>query len=520
MAETNSHLLREDIKKRNDEDLQTSDRFVLYILIAHLPFIYFIVPAGYGTNFAGAIPATLAVFASWFAYKSMPGTLLSRSVMTVSLMVMSMIIIMQQYGRLEMHFHIFAALAFLIIWRDFKVILLAALVIAIHHAAAVPLQLANFQLAGTPFIVYAQSCNWETFFIHAAFVVIESAVLMFFCHRMNGQFTLSSHVMAAMQYAADQRDLTVQIEQIPVTSKTDQAFIKSLKSFYDLINQTINHFKDAGNNLNSFASKGVETSEKNYHSLDDQNKRIESVATATEQMNQSINNVAENTFKASELSSHASQILLNAEQESTDSVREVSQLIGRLEAVAKTFDELSYDVSSINNAIDLITDISNQTSLLSLNASIEAARAGEHGRGFSVVADQVRQLAEKSKEATESILETGKNINSSVDSVVDEMHVCQQSGQKAIDSVNKSSETMRTAADSATNINQLNQQIAEMMEEQSLVAGQISKTMHELFATNSRMIDSIQSSVDQSRQTQSLATDLMGRAKQFNTQMG
>lgn len=519
MADTISQLLDDDIHQRNQEDLKASDRLVLLILAAHLPFIYFIVPAGYGTHFLGALPATLAVLTSWFAYKTLPGTLLSRSVMTVSLMIMSMILIMQQYGRLEMHFHIFAALAFMIIWRDFRVVLLAALTIAVHHAVAVPLQLSDFQLAGVSFVVYGQSCNWETFFIHATFVVIESLVLMFFCHRMNAQFRLSSHVMAAMHHAADRRDLTIQFGQIPVSSKTDLAFIHSLKRFYQLVNETISHIKTAGDSLDTFASQGVDISETNYRSLDEQNKRIESVATATEQMNQSINAAADNTLEASRLSSSTRERLLGAEQDSVFSVNEVNQLISRLDAVSSTFDALNQDITSINTTVDLITEISNQTSLLSLNASIEAARAGEQGRGFSVVAEEVRQLAEKSKQATESILQTGKNINASVNSVIEQMSACRQTSQDAIDSVNKSRDTMHHAAESAVNIHQLNQQIAEMMEEQSVVAAQISQTMHELFTTNSSMIASLQMSVEQSQQTKTLATDLMGRARLFNTQL-
>lgn len=506
-----------DIQHRQQEDLKGSDRLVLFILLAHLPFIYWLVPAGFGTHFQGAVPATLAVIASWFAYQTLPGTLLSRSVMTISLMLMSMILIMQQFGRLEMHFHIFVALAFVIIWRDYRMILLAALVIAVHHAIAVPVQTAGAQLAGIPFMVYGQTCDWETFFIHAAFVIFEAAVLMYFCLRMHRQFMLSNQVMAAMQYAAEHRDLTIEFAEMTARSTNDHAFIGSLKHFYDLISDTINHFKQAGNNLGSYATRGVEISESNFAALTEQNQRIESVATATEEMNQSIAEVANHTSKASTLSSDSRDILQKAGQHATHSVTEVRELIDKLGRVESTFDGLSNDIASINAAIELITEISNQTSLLSLNASIEAARAGEHGRGFSVVAEEVRQLAEKSKQATESIMNTAEKIDTSVTVVISEIGACHDSGKQAISSVNSSSETMREAEARSQAINKLNRQIAEMMEEQSVVSAQISQTMHELFDTNSTMIATIEDSVNQSRETQSLATDLLGRANQFQT---
>jgi len=517
MAKLTTDLFQTDIQQRQSQDFKTSDRLVLLILMAHLPFVYWLVPAGFGTHFQGGIPATLAVLASWFAYKTLPGTLLSRSVMTVSLMLMSMIVIMQQFGRLEMHFHIFVALAFVIIWRDYRMVLLAALLIAVHHAIAVPLQTAETQLGSIPFMVYGQSCNWETFFIHAAFVIIEAGVLMYFCLRMHRQFMLSSQVMAAMQYAAEQRDLTIQFSDIPATNTSDRAFIGSLKHFYDLISDTMNHFKQAGSSLGNYARKGVEVSESNFAALAGQNQRIESVATATEEMNQSIGEVATNTAKASSLSSDTREILQHAERHAGQSVNEVSQLINKLNSVEATFNSLNRDIASINAAIELITEISNQTSLLSLNASIEAARAGELGRGFSVVAEEIRQLAGKSKQATESIMNTAEQIDSSVKLVISEIAACHDTGKGAIDSVNQSSHTMREAAERAEAINILNRQIAEMMEEQSVVATQISQTMHQLFDSNGDMIETIEESVNQSRQTQSLATDLLGRANQFNT---
>ncbi|MEP2790985.1 MAG: hypothetical protein ABJI36_12875, partial [Kangiellaceae bacterium] len=197
-------------------DHAASDKIMLYILAAHLPFIYFIVPMGYETHMQGAIPATLAVIASAVAYFGARGTFISRAVIATSMMLMSMILIMQQLGRLEMHFHIFSVLAFLIIWRDWKILILAAGVIAIHHAMSVPLQLSKTSIGDVPYVVYGQTCDWPTFFVHAIFVIIETGILVFFCLRLNTQFGLSNHISATLQIAANEKDLTVDLKSIPI----------------------------------------------------------------------------------------------------------------------------------------------------------------------------------------------------------------------------------------------------------------------------------------------------------------
>jgi methyl-accepting chemotaxis protein len=124
----------------------------------------FFIPAGYGTHLQGVIPATLAVVASFAAYNAEKRTLSSRMVISISFMVMSMFIIMQQCGRLEMHFHIFATLAFLLIWRDWRVVVAGAGAITVQHAISVPLQLSGASLGGIPYITYGQACGWPTFF--------------------------------------------------------------------------------------------------------------------------------------------------------------------------------------------------------------------------------------------------------------------------------------------------------------------------------------------------------------------
>ena len=287
------------------EDASWSDRFMLIVLALHLPFIYFLIPAGYGTHLQGAIPATLVVLACAIAYNTAKGTFFCRALIAASFMMMSMVLIMQQMGRLEMHFHIFAVLAFLIIWRDWRVIVVAAGTIAVHHLISVPVQLSGYNFAGIPYVVYGQSCDWPTFFTHAFFVVAESAILIFFSVRLNSQFVLANQIRAVVQYAATEKDLAIHLDNSPRQSQDDALFIDSLNQFFAMIRETITQFQTSSAQLAGISDKTANLSSSSQNQLNQQSDKINSVVTAVTQMSSTIAEIAQNTSRAADVSGEA-----------------------------------------------------------------------------------------------------------------------------------------------------------------------------------------------------------------------
>jgi methyl-accepting chemotaxis protein len=509
--------IEENIKQRHWEDNVSNDKFVLWLLLAHLPFIFFLVPMGYGTHIEGAIPAVIVVLAAWYVFRTMPGTLFSRSVMAAAMMMMSMILIMQQLGRLEMHFHIFAALAFLIIWRDYRVMLVAATVIAIHHAVSVPLQLADTSIGNMPFIVYGQSCDWATFAVHASFVILETAVLVFFCLRMHSQYNLSTRVMAAMQVAAQQSDLTITLDNIQVKNVTDSAFIKSVKDFYALMNRNINEFKTAGSQLDDLTHLSVISSKENISSLNAQSQRVETIASASLQMSASINEVARTTENAANLSSQTVKQLAECQSMADSASTKVNSLIDKLSEVKQEFERLQHDTSAIQSSVSLITEISAQTNLLALNASIEAARAGEHGRGFSVVASEVRNLAEKSQNASRDIMAVAEKITAATNTVMDKLLESNEDGGTALELVKQTNSMIGNSTDFSTQISELNQSIAQMMQEQSAVSAEISQTMHQIQNSNNEIEIAVEQTAERNSQIRGIGSIISDKANIFKT---
>ncbi|MGB0494975.1 MAG: methyl-accepting chemotaxis protein [Kangiellaceae bacterium] len=465
-------------------DLSKSDRIMLYILVAHLPFIYFLVPAGFDTHIQGAIPATLAVLASVAAYVGAKGTLISRSVIAVSLMMMSMVLIMQQMGRLEMHFHIFSGLAFLIIWRDWKVLVIAAGVIAVHHAASVPLQLSQSSFGDVPYVVYGQSCDWPTFFVHAVFVVIETGILIFFCVRLNTQFSLSNRVAATLKYVSDNKDLTVVLDNVKTSTSEDKELVESLDNFYQLIRGSLTKFQDTSENLQNISDSSIEISDSNLSQLNSQSDYIMTVASSVQEMASTIGEIATTTSGAAEASDSARTLSTESGIKVTDTVVQMSELVEQLNGAKVVVDNLAQDTNAIVSILDVIRSIADQTNLLALNAAIEAARAGEQGRGFAVVADEVRTLAQRSQNATNEVDSVIDKLQSAAGEAVKIMELGQAKSELTIESAENAKELLEKANDATNHISNLSIQIATAVEEQKSVSDGISKDMESISVSN------------------------------------
>ena len=480
---TASHV-QQYLDKKTLDDAIWSDKFMLVVLSLHLPFIYFIIPSGYDSHIQGAVPATLAVLASLCTFYAAKGTLVSRGVIATSLMIMSMVVIMQQMGRIEMHFHIFSVLAFLIIWRDWKVMLIAGLAISIHHLVSVPLQLSGMTIGGLPYTPYGLNCDWPTFFLHATFVILETGILVYFSIRMREQFTLANHVIASVTASANDRDISIDLSSIKTRSEEDKTFVHSLEGFYGMIRDTINNFQSSSKQLSVLAnqSSGIATS--NQSQLNDQNDYIESVVSAVREMSLTIAEIADSTLKASEASKDAKQLSVTSTSKVNDAVNQMLHLTEQMNQVKVVIDKLASATQEISNTTNVIRSIAEQTNLLALNAAIEAARAGDQGRGFAVVAEEVRSLAQRSSAATEDINLVVENLKLSAEEAVVMMEEGQLQSQQTISVAGDTNAMLNEASSAISLISDMSEQIAASIEEQRVVSEKISEDMEFIRTSN------------------------------------
>ena len=203
-------------------------------------------------------------------------------------------------------------------------------------------------------------------------------------------------------------------------------------------------------------------------------------ATAMEQMNATVLEVAKNAQQAADVSNNAKKQAIEGAQIVNDAVKGITTVHSQSLALKQDMDALGKQAESIGQVMGVIADIADQTNLLALNAAIEAARAGDAGRGFAVVADEVRKLAEKTMTATQEVGRAIKEIQEGTRKNIQSVEHTGESIELATRLSVQSGESLKNILDCVQLVNDQVQSIATASEEQSAASEEINRSVEQV----------------------------------------
>lgn len=316
-----------------------------------------------------------------------------------------------------------------------------------------------------------------------------------------------------MKRAAAERDLTLRAatDGKSEISAMAHAYNGMMDAFHRLLSQVMEsstHLATAADQLKNVTAVAMEGVER-------QRSESEQVATAMNEMTATVRDVARNAVNAAEASNRADEETRKGHSVVMQSVAGIRCLAEEVDRTASTIHELEIESDNIGTVLSVITDIAEQTNLLALNAAIEAARAGEQGRGFAVVADEVRTLAQRSRESTEEIKTIIERLQARAQAAVKVMDTGREQARASVVQAEDASTSLKVIAEAITTIRDMNTQIASAAEEQSVVAEEINRSVSRI----AEIADDSASGADQTRQTglqlAGLADELQQRVSAF-----
>lgn len=208
-----------------------------------------------------------------------------------------------------------------------------------------------------------------------------------------------------------------------------------------------------------------------------QQSETDMVSTAMNEMAATVQEVASHAVSAADAANSADSAGKQGMQVVGDTVTAITSLASSIEEAANVIQGVETSSEDISKVSEVISGIAEQTNLLALNAAIEAARAGEQGRGFAVVADEVRALAQRTQDSIEEIKQIIERLQSGAKGAVDAMDQSRARAENCVEEADKTQRVLEDISHAVTTINDMNAQIASAAEEQSSVAEEINRNV-------------------------------------------
>jgi methyl-accepting chemotaxis protein len=311
----------------------------------------------------------------------------------------------------------------------------------------------------------------------------------------------------------EQGDLTKRVaitsgDEIGEMGEYFNAFVSKLQGIIREIVESATQLSVAAEQMSKVAA---DTNE----GLNRQNSETVQVATAMTEMAATVDEIARNSQNGSDAASSSDREAKSGNQAVSITIKTINELAGDVENSAMILENLKGDSENISAVLDVIKNIADQTNLLALNAAIEAARAGEQGRGFAVVADEVRTLAQRTQNSTSEIENLISALQKGAESAVNAMEQNRTKAAETVEQAAQAGEFLESITQGVSTILDMNSQIAVSSEEQAAVAQEINRSIVSIQSISDETSVGATQTSESSKEVTILGTRLRNLVEQF-----
>ncbi|CAE6920243.1 methyl-accepting chemotaxis protein [Vibrio sp. B1FLJ16] len=334
------------------------------------------------------------------------------------------------------------------------------------------------------------------------------AIVLILTLQITNWFVLTHYVINPISLVVDKMkdiakgggDLTSRLtittnDEIGMLGMEFNQFISNLHSLVSLVVKLVNE-------LSNCSKKIRRTSGENTYSTQEQLKEIEQIATALSEMSSATEEIATNALTTADNTNSCNQLAVHSTKIVNTTVEGIHSLGESISDTSEKISDLKQKSDHINTVLDVIKGIAEQTNLLALNAAIEAARAGEQGRGFAVVADEVRALAQRTQSSTEEIESIIADLQSSSEQTTQMMNSTQEELNETTTQSGLAIAALDDIIIKINEINEMNTLIATATDEQNTVVNEISEKIHAInsiaakVTSNTSFVDGLSTEID------------------------